>query len=516
MKHQLKIIGISVSFFMGQNFISAQDKDTLKTQNIEGVVVTALGIKREKKSLGYSTQEVKGEDISKNPATNFLNNLSGKVAGLEIKQSTNFGGSINAVSRGYKSILGDNQALFIVDGVPIINTNINSSFQQNGGGGYDYGSPVSDINPNDIETVNVLKGAAATALYGSRAQNGAIIITTKKGKKNKTGIGLEFSSSITISTVDKTTFPEYQTQYGQGYLGDVMATYQGSPRALFGHDASYGAPYDPNLMVWQYDAFIPDSQNYGKKTPWVMAKNGPITFFQKGANQVNNIAFSGGTDKASFRLSYANTNATDILPNSSLMKNNFGGNASYKLTEKLTATIFANYITQNTKGRNSTGYGDNIMTNFRQWWATNVDLKTQQYLYENFRKNYTWNIKSVSNLAPQYWDNPYFQRYENYQTDSRDRFAGNFSLSYDVSKDFNILGRMGIDGYNMMIEERRAVGSVPAFFSFNPLEQPSGYAVTNLRFRETNYDVIATYKKTPPLLLHFWSGALHQQMLKII
>ena len=495
MKHQLKIIGIGVSFFLGLHLVSAQEKDSMKTQNIEGVVVTALGIKREKKSLGYSTQEVKGDDLNKNPTTNFLNNLSGKVAGLEIKQSTNFGGSINAVSRGYKSILGNNQALFVVDGVPIINNNINSNFQQNGGGGYDYGSPVSDINPSDIESVNVLKGAAATALYGSRAQNGAIIITTKKGKNN-TGIGLEFSSSITVSAVDKATFPEYQTQYGQGYLGNVFATYQGSPRALFGHDASYGAPYNPNLMVWQYDAFIPDSQNYGKKTPWVMAKNGPITFFQKGTNQVNNIAFSGGTDKASFRLSYANTNATDILPNSSLMKNNFGGNASYKLTEKLTATIFANYITQNTKGRNSTGYGDNIMTNFRQWWATNVDLKTQQYLYENFRKNYTWNIKSVSNLAPQYWDNPYFQRYENYQTDSRDRFAGNFSLSYDVSKDFNILGRMGIDGYNMMIEERRAVGSVPAFFSFNPLEQPSGYAVTNLRLRETNYDVIATYKKT--------------------
>lgn len=496
MKHQLKIIGIGVSFFLGQHLVFAQEKDTLKTQNIEGVVVTALGIKREKKSLGYSTQEVKGDEINKNPTTNFLNNLSGKVAGLEIKQSTNFGGSINAVSRGYKSILGNNQALFVVDGVPIINNNINSSFQQNGGGGYDYGSPVSDINPSDIESVNVLKGAAATALYGSRAQNGAIIITTKKGKKNKSGIGLEFSSSITVSAVDKATFPEYQTQYGQGYLGNVFATYQGSPRALFGHDASYGAPYDPNLLVWQYDAFIPDSQNYGKKTPWVMAKNGPVTFFQKGTNQVNNIAFGRANDKASFRLSYANTNATDILPNSSLMKNNFGGNASYNLTEKLTATIFANYITQNTKGRNSTGYGDNIMTNFRQWWATNVDLKTQQYLYENFRKNYTWNIKSVSNLAPQYWDNPYFQRYENYQTDNRDRFAGNFSLSYDISKDFNILGRMGIDGYNMMIEERRAVGSVPAFFSFNTLEQPSGYAVTNLRFRETNYDVIATYKKT--------------------
>ncbi|OJX29643.1 MAG: SusC/RagA family TonB-linked outer membrane protein [Chryseobacterium sp. 36-9] len=496
MKHQLKIIGIGVSFFLGQHLVSAQENDTLKTQNIEGVVVTALGIKREKKSLGYSTQEVRGEEINKNPTTSFLNNLSGKVAGLEIKQSTNFGGSINAVSRGYKSILGNNQALFVVDGVPIINNNINSNFQQNGGGGYDYGSPVSDINPNEIESVNVLKGAAATALYGSRAQNGAIIITTKKGKKNKIGIGLEFSSSITFSVIDKNTFPEYQSQYGQGYLGNVMATYQGSPRALFGHDASYGAPYDPNLMVWQYDAFIPNSPSYGKKTPWVMAQNGPITFFEKGVNQVNNIALSGGNDKATFRLSYANANATDILPNSSLMKNNFGGNASYKLTDKLTATIFANYITQNTKGRNSTGYGDNIITNFRQWWATNVDLKTQQYLYENFRENYTWNIKSVSNLAPQYWDNPYFQRYENYQTDNRDRFAGNFSLIYDISKNFNVLGRVGIDGYNMMIEERRAVGSVPAFFSFNPLEQASGYAVTNLIFRETNYDVIATYKKT--------------------
>ncbi|UMQ41733.1 TonB-dependent receptor plug domain-containing protein [Chryseobacterium sp. Y16C] len=211
MKHQLKIIGIGVSFFLGQHLVFAQEKDTLKTQNIEGVVVTALGIKREKKSLGYSTQEVKGDEINKNPTTNFLNNLSGKVAGLEIKQSTNFGGSINAVSRGYKSILGNNQALFVVDGVPIINNNINSSFQQNGGGGYDYGSPVSDINPSDIESVNVLKGAAATALYGSRAQNGAIIITTKKGKKNKSGIGLEFSSSITVSAVDKATFPEYQT-----------------------------------------------------------------------------------------------------------------------------------------------------------------------------------------------------------------------------------------------------------------------------------------------------------------
>lgn len=496
MKYRLKLLSAGVAFFIGSEAYFSQGKqDTLTTQNIEGIVVTALGIKREKKSLGYSTQEVKGDEINKNPTTNFLNNLSGKVAGLEIRQSTNFGGSVDAVSRGYKSILGDNQALFVVDGVPIINRNINSAFQQNGGGGYDYGSPVSDINPNDIETVNVLKGAAATALYGSRAQNGAIIITTKKGKKNTQGVGLEYSGSISVSTVDKSTFPEYQTQYGQGYLGNLFAVYQNQPMAIFGHDASYGAPYDPNLMVWQYDAFIPGSRNYGKQSPWVMAKNGPITFFEKAINQVNNISLSGGNEKATFRLSYSNTNATDIMPNSSLLKNNFGGNASYKITDKLTATIFANYITQSTKGRNSTGYTDNIMGNFRQWWPTNVDIQYQKYLFRTFDKNYTWNIQEPDILFPAYWDNPYFTRYKNYQNDKRERFAGNFSLSYDLSKNINILGRVGIDGYSMITEERRAVGSIPAFFSFNPIEQPSGYAVTNLRFTEANYDLIATYKK---------------------
>lgn len=495
MKYKLKLLSVGVAFFIGsETYFSQGKQDTLKTQTIEGIVVTALGIKREKKSLGYSTQEVKGEDINRNPTTNFLNNLSGRVAGLEIRQSTNFGGSVDAVSRGFKSILGDNQALFVVDGVPIINRNINTTSQQNGFAGYDYGSPVSDINPNDIETINVLKGAAATALYGSRAQNGAIIITTKKGKKNNQGIGLEYSGSFSVSAIDKSTFPEYQTQYGQGYFGNLFQEYQNAPFTHTFQDASYGAPYDPNLMVWQYDAFIPDSQNFGKKTPWVMAKNGPITFFEKAINRTNNIALSGGNDRTTFRLSYSNTYATDIMPNSSLTKNNFGGNASYKITDNLTATIFANYIVQSTKGRNLTGYGDNIMGNFRQWWPTNVDIQYQKYLYDTFNKNYTWNIQSPVNLSPSYWDNPYFTRYQNYQNDKRERFAGNFSLNYDLSKHINLLGRVGIDGYNMIIEERRAVGSIPASFSFNPIPQSSGYAVTNLRFTETNYDLIATYK----------------------
>lgn len=473
-----------------------QKNDTVKTKEIEGVVVTALGIKREKRSLGYATQEVKGEAVNKNPTSNFLNNLSGKVAGLEIKQSTNFGGSVNVVMRGFKSLLGNNQALFVVDGIPIINNNINTASQTTGGGGYDYGSSISDINPNDIETLNVLKGAAATALYGSRAQNGVIIITTKKGKKNKEGIGMEFSSSITMSTVDKSTFPKYQTQYGQGYRGTSFAgTLDGSQVVDFGNDASYGSAYDGS-MVWQYGAFTPGSPTEGQRTPWQMAKNGPIKFFDVGSTYVNSLAFSGGNDIATYRLSYTNTNASDIMPNSSLMKNNFSGNASYKLTDKLTANFYANYVTQKTKGRNSTGYNDNIMTNFRQWWATNVDIKDLQYLYNAYKKNYTWNINATDDLTPAFWDNPYFQRYENYQNDSRDRFAGNFSLNYDVSKEFNLLFRMGTDGYTMMTEDRKAVGSyIGNNFGLNTVVQPSGYALSNYKFSETNYDLIATYKK---------------------
>lgn len=476
--------------------VSAQKvQDTAKTQDIEGVVVTALGIKREKKSLGYSSQEIKGDDVSKVPTANFLGNLSGKVAGLEIRQGTNFGGSMNVVLRGFKSIGDSNQALFVVDGVPILNSNINSRDQVTGRAGYDYGNTASDINPNDIESINVLKGAAATALYGSRAQNGAIIITTKKGSKRNKGIGVEYNSAFTVSSVDKETFAKYQTEYGQGYLGQGFGRYQGQPRVSFGHDASYGPKYDGSL-VWQYDAFIPGSSTFGQRTSWEMAKNGPLSLFNTGTNSVNNISLNGGNDVATYRFSYGNTYATDIMPNSKLNKNNFAGNATYKFSDKLNASFYANYVTQRTMGRNSTGYGDNIMSNFRQWWATNVDLKEQQAFYNMSRQNYTWNIKSVTNIAPQYWDNIYFKLYENYQTDSRDRLAINASLNYDITPDINLLARVGRDGYTMKTEERRAVGSVAAIFGLNNVDQPSGYAVTNYNVSETNYDFIATYKKT--------------------
>ena len=476
----------------------AQKKDSTKTKDIEGVVVTALGIKREKKSLGYSTQSIKAEDVSKTPSANFTSNLSGKVAGLSIKSSGNVGGSVDVTLRGYRSMTGNNQPLFVIDGTPMLNnsTTINTTSLN-----VDTGNTISDINPDDIAEINVLKGAAATALYGSRASNGAIIISTKKGKASKK-LDIDFNSSVSVSEINKATSPTYQKVYGQGYgygysfgADTRFDSYNGQRLSPMYEDASYGAPFDPNLLVWQYTSFIPGSPSFGKATPWVAGANDPNYLFQKAVNYNNTISFTKGNDVSTFRLSFQNNNGNDILPNTYLNKNSVTGNASYKIADNLTANIYATYVTQNTRGKNPTGY-HGIMGNFRQWWATNVDLKDQRDFYMSSKKNYSWNIYSPTNISPAYWDNPYFRLYENYITDSRQRFAGNFSLSYDVSKKINITARLSHDGYSYFIDERRAVGSLPDAMSIGPASgnQPSGYAVVNQRRGEDNYDLLATYK----------------------
>ena len=194
---------------------------------LDEVVVTALGISRERKSLGYATQEVKGDEISKVKTANFANSLSGKISGVQVQRNQNMGGSTNVIVRGSKSLVNSNQVLYVVDGVPINNaigkyTDVGvTSGQAATAAGYDYGNAASDIDPESIESINVLKGSAATALYGSRASAGVIMITTKKGKildeGEKAPIGVSLSSGFTFSKIDKSTFPVYQDQYGAGY-----------------------------------------------------------------------------------------------------------------------------------------------------------------------------------------------------------------------------------------------------------------------------------------------------------
>lgn len=465
------------------------------SQQLGEVVVTgALGLTRTRNQQSYAAQQVNGDEVSKQRSSNFISGLSGKVAGLEIRQNNTLGGSTNVVLRGYKSITGNNQALFVIDGVPIGNDNTNTNNQMQGGGGYDYGSPASDINPDDIESVTVLKGAAASALYGSRGSNGVILITTKKAKK---GLGITVNSSVSLSEIDKSTFPKYQKQYGAGYAqyfntGNVF----GNPNAQIAptaDDASNGTAFDPNLKIYQWDAFDPTSPNYGKATPWVAAKNDPSTFFVKPISTNQSIMITNGGDNGTFKLGYTKSIENGVIPNNRLDKNLFDFGATYNIMPKLTVGAEINFYNTNGTGRGGTGYDGtnsdnrNVMTGFRQWWETNVDVQEQKAAYERTHQNVSWNMADPANgvTFPAFWNNPYWVVDHNYETDSRNRYLGNINLNYKVNDWLSITGRTSLDTYSELQEERYDVGSIGVPY----------YSRFNHNYSETNYDLLANVNK---------------------
>lgn len=476
------------------------------TTQLDNVVVTALGIKREKKSLGYATQEVKGADLTSGaPSGNFLNELSGRAAGVQIKRNNNFGGSTNIVSRGVKSLTGNNQMLIVVDGMPINNSNINSSTasQTEGRGGYDYGNAAADINPDDIENVNILKGAAAAALYGWQAGNGVVVITTKKGKSKK-GMGITISSEVVVGFIDKSTFTNHQSKYGAGDVGpgsflsmDVNGDGINDVVAPTSSEASFGAAFDPNLMVYQWNAFTPYSDNFGKATPWVNAKNGPITFFETPVSYNNSFSIEDGNEKSSFTLNYNNFQQEGLLPNSHMMKNSISAKITHQFTDKLSVTAFSSYTRNSTVGRNDTTWGDNVVYGFRDWWQTNVDIKELKQVYERSGgQNITWNMNAPPNdLSTYSQENPYFKRYKSYQSDSRNRFLGYAKLDYKIADWMTLSGKISTDSYAELREERKAVGSVASRFGINRLSETSGYQVYDGNFSEQNYELIASFRK---------------------
>jgi len=466
---------------------------------LDEVVITALGIKRDKKSLGYSTQEVKGDKVSGIKSQNFVNSLSGKVAGLDIKSSGNLGGSTNVVIRGNNSIAGNNQALFVVDGVPVDNGNSNSSGQQTGRGGYDYGNAASDINPDDIESINVLKGAAATAIYGSRASNGVIMITTKKGT-SKRGIGVTINSSITSGTADKSTLVKYQNKYGAGYgpyydsadgyfnLFDVNGDGTLDLTTPFTEDASYGAAFNPNLLVYQWNSIYPQLSTYQQATPWLSHREGNDPNFVWGTSitAVNSFSLDGGNDTSAFRLGVTNLNQEGNLPNSLLKRNTISFNGSHNLSDKFKASSSFNFIKTSGKGRNGTGYdSNNVMQQFRQWFQMNVDLKEQRDAYFATGDNITWNPNGPDDLSPIYSDNPYWTFYENYETDTRSRFFGNLALDYEINDWLNTTGKFSFDTYSELQEERTNVGSANV----------SSYSRFNNNVAEYNWDFMLNFNK---------------------
>ncbi len=477
----------------GQNVITvAMESDVL---GLEEVVVTALGISREKKSLGYSVQEVRGDNISKTKESNFVNSLSGKVSGVQIKQSNTMGGSANILIRGNKSLMNNNQALFVVDGVPLDNSITNTTLQVLGNGGYDYGNAAADINPDDIESMSVLKGAAATALYGSRAANGVVMITTKKGITRK-GVGISFSAGLTFSKIDQNTLPKIQKEYGGGY----GAYYEDETGYFFqadldgdgtselivptSEDASWGAKFDPSLMVIDWVGLEPtDAEHYLKPVPWVAAKHDLRDFFETGIKQNYNIAFDGGNEKGTFRLSYTNLNEKGIMPNSKINKNTVNFNGSYNFTDKLSAESNVSYINDYTKGRYGTGYdAGNPMQSLGQWFQANVDIEDLKKYYKTpDGRQRTWNYAYYDDLSPIFNNNIYWTRYMNYEDDGRDRIFGYATLRYKLAPWITLEGRAATDNYSQFQEERIAVYS----------NQTSQYRKFLRNFNETNIDLMA-------------------------
>lgn len=462
--------------------------------DLDEVVVTALGIRRDEKSLGYAVTKVGGEELTTVKSTNFTSALSGRAAGVNIVGNSNLGGSNSVVIRGGSSLTGSNQALFVVDGVPVSNSNVNTRDAVRGGGGYDYGNMAADINPEDIESVSVLKGAAATSLYGSRGANGVIVITTKKGT-SKDRIGVNINSTVQFDRINTNTLPQYQNQYGGGYgFGPEVEGADGKmyPTVQYSVDESWGPKFDPNIMVMHWDAYDPsDPDNYLKARPWTAPEHGVEGYFQTGVLWVNNVSLDGSTDKGDFRISYTNTDQKGVMPNEKQEKNTFAFNGTLRLNDRLSTTIAANYTKSYTRNRPGLGYDWQNSTSFMgsagMWMQTNVDYKRlSNYYRKDNGAQKTWNRIGVDEGQPMYWDNPYWTAYQNYPEDTRNRLNGHWSLNYQITDWLSAMGRVTMDHYDFTVETKIASGSKGTAMYDKWVNIAS----------ENNYDFMLNFNKT--------------------
>jgi len=455
-------------------------------QALNEVVVTALGISRDKKSLGYSTQQVDGEILAAARSSNALNALSGQVAGVQISNSTgNLGGSSRILIRGAGSITQENRPLIVVDGIPLDNSNYNSNSAQTGGGGRDYGDAGFDINPDDIASMNVLKGGAAAALYGSRASNGVILITTKSGKAGKSEV--VFNSGVTFDNVN--VLPKIQKLYGGGRgnpntIGQSsfnQATINGTAFDVvdYGTDESWGPEYNPSKLVLHWDAFDPEfPEDFLNPRPWTYPVNDSRSLFQTGTSVNNGVAFSSGTENSNLRLSLNNTKTTGILPNTTLDKTSINLNTMTQVGEKFKIDATVNFTV--TEGmRPAFGYtGSGVIQQLYQFGQTSLDYeRLKKYKTPDGRQR-TWNRTSALDATPRYTDNPYWILNENTSQDTRSRWFGSIGGTYNFTDNFYAVAKIYGDTYNFRINSRTAVGSQA---------QPS-YSESDRNFQELNYE----------------------------
>lgn len=445
---------------------------------LDEVVVTALGIKRDKKKLGYSSQEVKGDNLSSAGQTNAVNALSGNVAGLQVTAPSSMGGSNRIVLRGIKSVTGNNQPLIVIDGVPLDNSNFADANMQRGAGGRDYGDTSADINPDDIESVTVLKGGPASALYGNRGGNGVILYTTKSAKNGRTDV--EVNTGITFESIS--TMPKLQKEYGGGSANVLPTAVIGGKTynvAEYSVDESWGPKYD-GTMYLPWNAFDPEfADEYMKEIPWQKSKHDVKSFFNTGVTHNQSVSVAKSFKESNVRMSFSNNVTEGVVPNSKLQRNNFSVSASTQLNENLKVESNFNYVYTKGFNRPEVGYGDNsVAQKFFQWGQRQLDFNALKNYKRADGSQRSWNRNSWDDGSVAYSDNPYWTVHENTSTDIRNRTFGNVKLTYNFTDNLYAVGTVYGDRYSFNVEERVAVGS----------QKQSKYSIMKRNVSEYNYE----------------------------
>lgn len=434
------------------------------TQKIDEVVVTALGIKREKKALGYSMQEVKGESLTQTRDANVANALAGKVAGLQIKQNgTGVGGSSRIVIRGNNSITGNNQPLVVVDGVPIDNFS-GGTDDFYGNGNIDKGSGMSDISPDDIESMSVLKGPAAAALYGSRAGNGVVMITTKKGSKSK-GVGVNYNLNFTAENPMQT--PTFQNTYGQGSAGQFNNNVYGS----------WGPKMDGSMQDMALGKFA------------YAARDNDLykDFLQTGTSWTNSVDISKSSDDVTFRAGVTRLDNKGVVPNSAMDRTSINLRSTAKLAKWLSADVKVNYVNQHTNNRIKLATDpDNVFLNYLSM-PRSVGFSDYSAYEANDWKRADGSAAGFVVDHKTNAESPFWSAYRMTNSDKKDRFIGFAALDFTFTDWLSLKLRSGMDNYSIQYEWVRATGT--------PYWETNGSMQAKIeKFNEVNSDFLLTAK----------------------
>ncbi|HUS87394.1 MAG TPA: SusC/RagA family TonB-linked outer membrane protein [Bacteroidales bacterium] len=456
---------------------------------IQEVIVTGLGITREKKGLGYAVQDISGDEITKAREPNIVNSLQGKAAGVQI--SGGDGGVASGsriILRGMSTLTGDNQPLFVVDGIPISNSYSNIGSY----GGLDYGNAAMDINPSDVESLSVLKGANAAALYGSRAINGVILITTKTGRERagRQGLGVTLETNWMWDNV--LVLPKYQNVYGQGGEGEfeyVDGSYGGTNDGV---DESWGPQMDIGLMIPQFDSPYDPETGVRTPTPWISHPDNVKDYFDTGLKRTTSLALQGATDNSNFRLSISNQDIKGIIHNSDLRKNSVSLNAGLDVTDRLRVAGSANYISNKSDNIVEGGYsGGNPMQSLGQWFGRQVNIQSLYDLKDEIDPITGYPM----NWNHSYHDNPYWSMEHNTNSRNRDRLIGNFTVELDITNWLSFKALAGADMYTEDRMERSDHGTNG--------DRLGGFSASSSRRREVNANAMFQVNKdiTPDINL---------------